>query len=142
MSGHPLPVTDDDMLRKLLASGIHKRLIAQKMKRSIGAIQSRIFLLKSPESRLHRKPDLPNPHGRLVPQRNQRFRSHRSRESQLNACPTGGFMLGGLGKRRLIGGVVVSLVITLLLSLGAVYGLNRYLGPVEEPGWTTGSVRR
>jgi hypothetical protein len=52
-------------------------------------------------------------------------------------------MLGGLGKRRLIGGAVVSLVITLLLSLGAVYGLNRYFGPVEEPpGWTTGSVRR
>jgi hypothetical protein len=51
-------------------------------------------------------------------------------------------MLGGLGKRRLIGGVVVSLVITLLLSLGAIYGLNRYLGPVEEPSWTTGSVRR
>jgi hypothetical protein len=52
-------------------------------------------------------------------------------------------MLGGLGKRRLIGGAVVSLVITLLLSLGAVYGLNRHLGPVEElPGWTTGSVRR
>jgi hypothetical protein len=51
-------------------------------------------------------------------------------------------MLGGLGKRRLIGGAVVSLVITLLLSLSAVYGLNRYLGPVEEPGWTTGSVRR
>jgi hypothetical protein len=51
-------------------------------------------------------------------------------------------MLGGLGKRRLIGGGGVSLVITLLLSLGAVYGLNRCLGPVEEPGWTTGSVRR
>jgi hypothetical protein len=51
-------------------------------------------------------------------------------------------MLGGRGKRRLIGGVVVSLVITVLLSLGAVYGLNRYLGPVEEPGWTSGRVRR
>jgi hypothetical protein len=51
-------------------------------------------------------------------------------------------MPGGLAKRRLIGGAVVSLVITLLLSLGAVYGLSRYLGPVEEPGWTTGSLRR
>jgi hypothetical protein len=51
-------------------------------------------------------------------------------------------MLGGLGKRRLIGGGVVSLVITLLLSSGAMYALNRYLGPTEEPGWTTGSVRR
>jgi hypothetical protein len=42
------------MLRKLLASGIHKRLIAQKMKRSIGAIESRIFLFKKP-----RKPSAP-----------------------------------------------------------------------------------
>jgi hypothetical protein len=39
------------MLRKLLASGIHKRLIAQKMKRSIGAIQSRIHLFKKPRKR-------------------------------------------------------------------------------------------
>jgi hypothetical protein len=39
-------------------------------------------------------------------------------------------MPSGSGKRGLIGGAVVSLVITLLLSLGAVYGLNRYLGPV------------
>jgi hypothetical protein len=44
-------------------------------------------------------------------------------------------MLGGLGKRRLIGGAVVSLVITLLLSLGAVYGLNRYLGPMGRTTW-------
>jgi hypothetical protein len=47
-AGRPWLLTDDDMLRKLLASGIHKRLIAQKMKRSIGAIQSRIFLFKKP----------------------------------------------------------------------------------------------
>jgi hypothetical protein len=31
------------MLRKQLASEMKQRLIAQKMKRSIGAIQSRIF---------------------------------------------------------------------------------------------------
>jgi hypothetical protein len=48
-------------------------------------------------------------------------------------------MLDGLGKRRLIGGAVVSLVITLLLSLGAIYGLNRYLAPIEDP--PTGSLR-
>jgi hypothetical protein len=48
-------------------------------------------------------------------------------------------MLSGLGKRRFIGSTVVSLVITLLLSLGAIYGLNRYLGPIEEP--PTGSLR-
>jgi hypothetical protein len=34
------------MLRKLVTSGTKPRLIAQKMKRSIGAIQSRIFLFK------------------------------------------------------------------------------------------------
>jgi hypothetical protein len=55
----------------------------------------------------------------------------RLRESQLDAFPTGGIVLGGLGKRR--PGAMVSLVITLHLSLGAVCGLNPYLGPVEEP---------
>jgi len=39
---------DDDMLRELLASGVKPRLIAQKLKRSIGAIQTRIFRLKIP----------------------------------------------------------------------------------------------
>jgi hypothetical protein len=42
-------------------------------------------------------------------------------------------MPSGSGKRRIIGGAVVSLMIALLLSLGAIYGLNRYLGPIEEP---------
>jgi hypothetical protein len=40
------------MLRKLVTSGMKPRLIAQKMKRSIGAIQSRIFFLKKPRKRL------------------------------------------------------------------------------------------
>jgi hypothetical protein len=39
------------MLRKLLTSGMKQRLIAQKMKRSIGAIQSRVFLFKKPRKR-------------------------------------------------------------------------------------------
>jgi hypothetical protein len=39
------------MLRKLKASGMNQRLIAQKMKRSIGAIQSRIYLFKKPRKR-------------------------------------------------------------------------------------------
>jgi hypothetical protein len=42
-------------------------------------------------------------------------------------------MPSGSGKRRLIGGAVVSLMIALLLSLGAIYGLNRYLDPIEDP---------
>jgi hypothetical protein len=45
-AGRPWTLTDDDMLRKLVASGVKPRLIAQKMKRSIGAIQSRISLFK------------------------------------------------------------------------------------------------
>jgi len=61
------------------------------------------------------------------------------RESRLDAFRTGGMMPSGSGKRGLIGGAVVSLVITLLLSLGAIYGLNRYLGPVED--LPTGSLR-
>jgi transposase len=47
-AGRPWTPTDDDMLRKLLASGMSQRLIAQKLKRSIGAIQTRIFLFKKP----------------------------------------------------------------------------------------------
>jgi transposase len=39
------------MLRKLLTSGMNQRLIAQKMKRSIAAIQSRIYLFKKPRKR-------------------------------------------------------------------------------------------
>ena len=50
-AGRPWTLTDDDMLRKLLVSGMKPRLIAQKMKRSIGAIQARIYLLKkAPEA--------------------------------------------------------------------------------------------
>ncbi len=50
-AGRPWTLTDDDMLRKLLGSGMKPRLIAQKMKRSTGAVQSRIFLLKKPRER-------------------------------------------------------------------------------------------
>jgi hypothetical protein len=38
------------MPRKLLTSGMKQRLIAQKMKRSIGAIQCEFSFLKSPGS--------------------------------------------------------------------------------------------
>ena len=140
-AGRPWTITDDEMLRKLLTSGIHRWLIAQKMKPPSERSNREFLFLKSPVSGQHRKPELLSPRaaGSAV---ELKIRSHRSRESQLNACPTGGIMLRGLGKRRLIGGAVVSLVITMLLSLGVVYGLNRYLGPVEEPGWTTGSARR
>jgi hypothetical protein len=50
-AGRPWTLTDDDMLRKLLTSGMKQRLIAQMMKRSIGAIQSRIYLFRKPRKR-------------------------------------------------------------------------------------------
>ena len=50
-AGRPWTLTDDDMLRKLLTSGLKPRLIAPKMKRSIGAVQARIYLLKEPRKR-------------------------------------------------------------------------------------------
>jgi hypothetical protein len=50
-AGRPWTITDDDMLRKLLVSGMNRLLIAQKLKRSIGAIHSRIFLLKKSRKR-------------------------------------------------------------------------------------------
>ena len=49
-------------------------------------------------------------------------------------------MPSGFGKRRLLGDAVVSLIIALLVSLGAIYGLNRYLDSVEDP--PTSSLRR
>ena len=55
-AGRRWTLTDDDMLRKLLTSGMKPLLIAQKMKRSIGAIQSRIFLFKKPRKRLTIRP--------------------------------------------------------------------------------------
>jgi len=51
-------------------------------------------------------------------------------------------MLGGVGKRRLIGGAVVSLVINVAPFVGRRIRTDRYLEPIEEPGWTSGSVRR
>jgi hypothetical protein len=50
-AGRPWTLTDDDMLRKLLVSGMKPRLIAPKIKRSIGAVQARIYLLKKPRKR-------------------------------------------------------------------------------------------
>jgi hypothetical protein len=43
------------MPRELLASGMKPRLIAQKLKRSIGAVQSRIFLFEKPRKGLSPK---------------------------------------------------------------------------------------
>ena len=50
-AGRPWTLTDDDMLRKLPTSGTKPRLIAQTKKRSIGAVQSRIYLFKKPREK-------------------------------------------------------------------------------------------
>jgi hypothetical protein len=47
-AGRPWTLTDDDMLRKLQASRMKPQLIAKKMRRTIGAVKSRIFLFKKP----------------------------------------------------------------------------------------------
>ena len=43
--------------------------------------------------------------------------------------------------REIVLGTAMGLVIGILLPWGAVYGLNRYLGPDADPYETTGSVR-
>jgi len=37
------------------------------------------------------------------------------------------------GKRELIAGTAIALVLSVLLSMGVVYGLNRYLDPIDDP---------
>jgi hypothetical protein len=44
-------------------------------------------------------------------------------------------------KRQFVGGALVALVLSVLLSFGAIYGLNRYLDPIDDLSQTTGSVR-
>jgi hypothetical protein len=49
-------------------------------------------------------------------------------------------MLSRSGKRELVVDTAVALVLSVLLSWIASYGLNRYLGPIDDPV-TTGSLR-
>ena len=44
-------------------------------------------------------------------------------------------------KRQLIGGAMVALVLSVLLSFGVISGLNRYLGPIDDLPQTTGNLR-
>jgi hypothetical protein len=36
---------------------------------------------------------------------------------------------------------LTAIILSILVSWGAVYGLNLYLGPIEDPAETTGSLR-
>ena len=47
----------------------------------------------------------------------------------------------GSSRREIFAATAAALIMGVLLSWGAIYGLNRYLGPVED-AVTTGSVRR
>jgi hypothetical protein len=47
----------------------------------------------------------------------------------------------GTSKRQFVGGALLAVALSILVGLGAFYGLNRYLGPINDPPTTTGSVR-
>jgi hypothetical protein len=53
----------------------------------------------------------------------------------------GGIMRIESSKRQFVGGALVAFVLSALVSFGAIYGLNRYLGPIDDLPRTTGSVR-
>jgi hypothetical protein len=45
------------------------------------------------------------------------------------------------GKLEIVTATAAALIFGFVFSWGAVYGLNRYLGPPADPYETTGSVR-
>jgi hypothetical protein len=50
-------------------------------------------------------------------------------------------MLDRSGRREIVTATAAALILGILLSWGAVYGLNRYLGPSVDPHETTGTWR-
>ena len=42
--------------------------------------------------------------------------------------------------QELVTTFLTAIMLSILISWGAVYGLNLYLGPIEEPAETTGSL--
>jgi len=56
-------------------------------------------------------------------------------------CRTGGAALTDRsGRRDIVMATAGALILGVLLSWGAVYGLNRYLGPGDDPAETTGAL--
>jgi hypothetical protein len=45
------------------------------------------------------------------------------------------------GKLEIVTATAAGLILSFVLSCGAVYGLNRYLGPIVDPSETIGSAR-
>ena len=50
-------------------------------------------------------------------------------------------LLDRSGRREIVTTTAAAIILGILVSWGAVYGLNQYLGPDAEPYETTGSVR-
>jgi hypothetical protein len=50
-------------------------------------------------------------------------------------------MLDRSGRREIVTATVAALIIGILMSWGAVYGLNRYLGPGTDTHETTSTLR-
>lgn len=59
-AGRPWTFTDDDQLRAMLKSGVKAAAIAQKLKRSIGAIRRERAISKSLENGLPLAANLPS----------------------------------------------------------------------------------
>jgi hypothetical protein len=45
------------------------------------------------------------------------------------------------GRREIVTATAAALILVILVSWGAVYGLNRYLGPGADPHEATGTLR-
>jgi len=45
------------------------------------------------------------------------------------------------GRREIVTATAAAIILGILVSWGAVYGLNRYLGPGADPHETTGTLR-
>ena len=50
-------------------------------------------------------------------------------------------MLDRSGRREIVTTTAAAIILGILVSWGAVYGLNRYLGPGADPHETTGTMR-
>jgi hypothetical protein len=50
-------------------------------------------------------------------------------------------LVDGSGRREIVVATAGAIILGVLLSWGAVYGLNRYLGPGADPHETTGTLR-
>jgi len=69
---------------------------------------------------------------------NRRFYFQSSLESRFNIAGADRWdvMSSGSGKVEVLVGTGIALMLSVLLSWVAIYGLNRYLGSTDETEWT------